>query len=73
MSNQLDFIDHDQVIKEAKRARMQFISQNRRLFAYGYSLLGLLCAVGITALAVENANRDQQILISHAAKTTKHP
>ena len=74
MSNQLDFIDHEQLIKDAKRARMKFVSQNFRLFACGSGLLGLLCAFAITALAVGNANRDRQILISHAAKTIhKHP
>ena len=77
MSNQLDYIDREQLIKDAKYARMEFVRKNFRFFAYGSSFLGLLCAFGITVLAVGNANRDQQAsttLISHAAKTIhKHP
>jgi hypothetical protein len=78
MPNQLgDSTDLEQVIQDAKYARMEFIPKNIRSFAYGSSLLGLLCAFAITILAVGSANRDQQAsatLISHAAKTTdKHP
>ena len=77
MPNQLDYIDREQLIKDAKCARMKFVSQNFTSFVYGSGLLGLLCTFGITVLAVGNANRDQQastILISHAAKTIhKHP
>ena len=68
--------DLEQLIKDAKYARMEFVRKNLRFFAYGSGLLGLLCAFGITVLAVGNANRDQSstILISHAAKTIhKHP
>jgi hypothetical protein len=62
--------DLEQVIKDAKHARMEFVRQNFRFFAYGSGLLGLLCAFGITVLAVGSANRYQQeTQISHAAKT----
>jgi hypothetical protein len=69
--------DLEQLIRDAKYARIEFVRKNLRFFACGSGLLGLLCAFGITALAVGTANRDQQastILISHAAKTIhKHP
>ena len=78
MPNQLgDSTDLEQVIKDAKYARMEFVRKNIRSFAYGTSVLGLLCAFAITIFAVGGANRDQQAsttLISHAAKTTdRHP
>jgi len=77
MLNQLGNIDREQLIKDAKYARLEFVRKNFRFFAYGSGLLGLLCAFAISVLAVGSANRDQQentILISHAAKTIhKHP
>ena len=78
MSNQLgDSTDLEQVIQDAKYARLEFVRKNIRSFAYGSSLLGLICAFAITVLAVGSANRDQQAnttLISHSAKiTAKHP
>ena len=72
-----DSPDLEQVIRDAKYARMEFVRKNIRSFAYGSSLLGLLCAFAITALAVGSASRDQQAsttLISHATKVIdKHP
>ena len=77
MRNQGNNPDLEQLIKDAKFARMEFVRKNYRFFAYGSSFLGLLCAFAITVLALGSANRDQQastILISHAAKTIhKHP
>jgi hypothetical protein len=69
--------DIEQLIKDAKYARMQFMRKNRRFFAYGYGLLGLLCTF-ITVSAVESANRDRQAStmhaqISHAAKAISKP
>jgi hypothetical protein len=57
--------DIEQRIKDAKYARMEFMRKNRRFFAYGYGLLGLLCAF-TTVLAVESVNRDQQASTLHA-------
>ncbi|HKA21471.1 MAG TPA: hypothetical protein VKN18_24555, partial [Blastocatellia bacterium] len=57
MSNQLDYIDREQLIKDAKCARMKFVSQNFRSFVYGSGLLGLLCTFAITVLT---ANRYQE-------------
>ena len=66
--------DLEQVIKDAKYARMEFVRQNFRFFAYGSGLLGLLCAFAITVLAVGSADRDQQTTqINHAAKTISKP
>ena len=63
--------DLEQLIKDAKYARMEFVRKNFRFFAYGSSFLGLLCAFAITVLAVGSANPYQQATqISHAAKTT---
>ena len=78
MPNQLgDSTDLEQVIRDAKYARMEFVRKNFKFFAYGSSFLGLLGTFAIMILAVGSANRDQQAsttLISHAAKTTdKHP
>ena len=78
MSNQLgDNPDLDQVIRDAKYARLEFVRKNIRSFAYGSSLLGLLCAFAIAVLVVGGANRDQEAsttLISHATKVIdKHP
>jgi hypothetical protein len=72
MRNQLgNNPDLEQLIKDAKYARMEFVRKNFRFFAYGSSFLGLLCAFAITVLAVGSANRYQQATqISHAAKTT---
>jgi hypothetical protein len=57
MPNQLDYIDREQLIKDAKCARMKFVSQNFTSFVYGSGLLGLLCTFGITVLT---ANRYQE-------------
>ena len=66
--------DLEQVIKDAKYARMEFVRQNFRFFAYGSGLLGLLGAFAITVLVVEGADRDQHATqISHAAKTISKP
>jgi len=66
--------DLEQLIKDAKFARMEFVRKNFRFFAYSSSLLGLLCAFAITVLAVGSANRYQQTTqISHAAKTISKP
>jgi hypothetical protein len=75
MSNQLgNSPDLEQLIKDAKYARMEFVRKNLRFFAYGSSFLGLLCAFAITVLAVGSANRDQHgTQISHAAKTISKP
>jgi hypothetical protein len=61
MRNQLgNNPDLEQLIKDAKYARMEFVRKNFRFFAYGSSFLGLLCAFAITVLAVGSANRYQQ-------------
>ena len=72
MSNQLgNSPDLEQLIKDARYARLEFVRRNFRFFAYGSSFIGLLCAFAITVLAVGSANRDQQTTqISHAVKTT---
>jgi hypothetical protein len=75
MPSQLgDDTDLDQVIKDAKYARLEFVRKHLRFFAYGSGLLGLLCAFAITVLTVGSANRDQQSMqISHVAKTIREP
>ena len=74
MPNHLGNRDLEQLIKDARCARMEFVRQNFRFLAYGSGLLGLLCAFAITVLAVGSADRDQQATqISHAAKTTSKP
>ena len=72
--------DREQLIKDAKYARMEFVRKNFRFFAYGSGLFGLICAFAITVLALGSANRDQQASttlpdaqISHAAKTVSKP
>ena len=66
--------DLEQLIKDAKYARMEFVRKNFRFFAYGSSFLGLLCAFAITVFAVGSANRDERTTqISHAAKTVSKP
>jgi hypothetical protein len=72
MPNQLDL---EQLIKDARYARMKFVRENFRFFAYGSGLFGLLCAFAITGLAVGSTNRYQQAhaQISHAEKAiSKH-
>ena len=65
--------DLEQLIKDAKYARMEFVRENLRVFAYGSGLLGLLCAFAIAVLA-GNANRYQHTTqISHAAKIVSKP
>ena len=77
MSNQLhDSTDFEQLIKDARYARMKFVRENFRFFAYGSSLLGLLCAFAITVLLAGSANRYEQVStmhaqISHVAKPHK--
>jgi len=75
MSNQLgNSPDLEQLIKDAKYARMEFVRKNFRFFAYGSGVLGLFCAFAIMVLAVGSANRYQQATqISHAAKTISQP
>ena len=75
MSNQLgNSPDLEQLIKDVKNARIEFVRKNFRFFAYGSSFLGLLCAFAITVLAVGSANRYQQATqTSHAAKTIGKP
>src|SRR5262249_53143660 len=75
MSNQLGSSpDLEQLIKDAKYARMEFVRKNFRFFAYGSGFLGLVCAFTITVFAVGSTNRDPQATqISHAAKTTSKP
>jgi len=74
MSNQLgNCPDLEQLIKDAKYARMEFVRKNFRFFAYGSGLFGLLCAFAITVLAVGSVNRYQQTTQIHAAKTISKP
>ena len=79
MPNQLrNSTDLEQLIKDARYARMQFVRENFKFFAYGSGLLGLLCAFAITALSAGNENRYQQAStthpqISHAAKAMSKP
>ena len=52
MPNELhNSTDLEQLIKDARYARMKFVRENFRVFAYGSSLLGLLCAFAITVLS----------------------
>jgi len=61
MQNQPGYIlDVEQLIKDARYARMKFVRENFRVFAYGSSLLGLLCAFAITVLLAGSANRYEQ-------------
>ena len=74
MRNQGNNPDLEQLIKDAKCARMEFVRKNYRFFAYGSSFLGLLCAFAIAVFAVGSANRDERTTqISHAAKTVSKP
>ena len=79
MPNQLrNRTDFEQLIKDARHARMKFVRENFRFFAYGSGLLGFLCASAITVLSVESANRYQQastkhVQISHGAKAIRVP
>ena len=52
--------DLEQLIKDARYARIKFVRENFRVFAYGSSLLGLLCAFAITVLLAGSANRYEQ-------------
>ena len=68
--------DLEQLIKDARYARIKFVRENFRVFAYGSSLLGLLCAFAITVLLAGSANRYEQAStmhaqISHVAKPRK--
>jgi len=82
MPNQLGYSpDLEQLIKDAKYARMKFVRKNFRFFAYGSGLLGLLCAFAIMVLAVGTGNHYQQTSttlpddaqIRHAAKAISKP
>jgi hypothetical protein len=74
MPNHLGNRDLEQLIKDARCARMEFVRQNFRFFAFGSGLLGLLCAFAITVLVAESTDRDQQATqISHVAKTISEP
>ena len=79
MPNQLrDSTDLEQLIKDARSARMKFVRENFRFFSYGSGLLGLLCVFAITVLSVGSVNRYQQAStthaqISHAAKAIGKP
>jgi hypothetical protein len=80
MPNQIrNSTDLEQLIKDARYARMKFVRENFRFFAYGSGLLGLVCAFVITVLSVGSVNRYQQqastthAQISHAAKAISKP
>jgi len=67
MSNQLhNSTDLEQLIKDARYARMKFVRENFRFFAYGSGLLGIVCAFAITVLVVGSGNRYQQASTTHA-------
>jgi hypothetical protein len=75
MPNQLgNSRDLEELIKDARCARMEFVRKNFRSFAYGSGSLGLLCAFAITILAVGSANRYQQVTqVNQAAKIISKP
>jgi hypothetical protein len=65
--------DLEQLIKDAKYARMKFVLENFRFFVYGSSLFGLFCASIITLLSVGSATRPDDTQVSHAAKAISRP
>ena len=67
MPNQLgDSTDLEQVIRDAKYARMEFVRKNFKFFAYGSGLLGLVCAFALTILVAGSGSRDQQASAIHS-------
>jgi len=66
--------DVEQLIKDARYARMKFVRKNLRFFVYGSGVVGLFCAFVMTVLAVGSAKQYQQATqISHVAKTLGKP
>jgi hypothetical protein len=61
MQNQPGYIlDVEQLIKDARYARMKFVRENFRFFVCGSGLLGVICAFAITVLSVGSVNRYQE-------------
>jgi hypothetical protein len=61
MHNQLgNNLDVEQLIKDARYARMKFVRKNFRFFVFGSGLLGVICAFAITLLSVGSVNRQQE-------------
>jgi hypothetical protein len=59
-SQHRNIIDREQIINDAKYARMEFIRKNFRLFIYGSSLVGLFWVSALALLSVSSPHRQEK-------------